>query len=188
MNFDEEPEGDPHGECTAEIHKLQAEVKRSERQRNALITAHNKLLEERDSALHKWEVNAEGDATLKPGDYDIGSQPVPPGPVKCRMRGLASKMVVALVWLDLQDHLHVDMQYDNCHDVIFERPECRPRSIKTNDSYKQQTEKDWWGWGWKELSGKTSKQLEAQAKKVAATYEWNLSQERVIELLLKGKH
>ncbi len=57
----------------------------------------------------------------------------------------------------------------------------------TNDSCRQQTQKDWWGWGWKELSGKTSEQLEIQAKKVATTYNGSLSQERVIELLLKGK-
>ncbi len=143
MNFDEEPEGDPHGECAEEIRNLRAEVKRVEGQRNAIITAHNKLLEERDSALHKWKVNAEGDATLKPGDYDIGSQPAPPGPVKCRMRGLTSKMVVAVVWLDSHDHLHVDMQFDNCHDVIFERPECRPRGIKTNELQLQCVKHQW---------------------------------------------
>ena len=26
--FDEEPDGDPHGECAAEIHRLRAEVER----------------------------------------------------------------------------------------------------------------------------------------------------------------
>ena len=36
MMFDEEPDGDPHGECAAEIHKLRAALLTCARQAEAL--------------------------------------------------------------------------------------------------------------------------------------------------------
>ena len=49
--FDEQPDGDPHGECAAEIHRLQAEVanlRRKQRVADGLAGAYEA---ERDAAL-----------------------------------------------------------------------------------------------------------------------------------------
>lgn len=55
--FDEEPDGDPHGECAAEIHRLNAELER-ERMRLAAcgVVA---LADTPDSATAAREMNAE---------------------------------------------------------------------------------------------------------------------------------
>ena len=157
MNFDEEPEGDPHGECADEIHKLQAEVK--------------ELILERNAAWAEKKRNGERAirAELQNGVFKGALE---------KISGFRA-MVQDEIKFGEHDYYHGQDSMDIADDVL---------KHTTNNSCRQQTEKDWWGWGWKELSGKTSEQLEAQAKKVAATYEWSLSKERVIELLLKGKH
>ncbi len=48
MNFDEEPEGDPHGECTEEIHKLRAEVKKEKSRADANFASAEQIETERD--------------------------------------------------------------------------------------------------------------------------------------------
>ena len=50
MNFDEEPEGDPHGECADEIHKLQAEVELSHKSLKVFRDSLNNVAKQRDAA------------------------------------------------------------------------------------------------------------------------------------------
>ena len=49
--FDEEPDGDPHGECAAEIHKLRAALLACARQAEALK---REASMDQDSALSHW--------------------------------------------------------------------------------------------------------------------------------------
>lgn len=43
MAFDEQPDGDPHGECAAEIHRLQAEVAAKQKQADTFYEEVGKL-------------------------------------------------------------------------------------------------------------------------------------------------
>lgn len=47
--FDEEPDADPHGECAAEIHRLQAQVEALTAQLDSYAMALNETKAERDS-------------------------------------------------------------------------------------------------------------------------------------------
>lgn len=46
MSFDEQPDGDPHGECAAEIHRL-------EQQRNELLAAAQAVIDRWETPLWK---------------------------------------------------------------------------------------------------------------------------------------
>ena len=79
MSYDEQPDGDPHGECTAEIHRLEAELATLESQQSRdgeVIRKQDeeiaRLTAERDAALakvalaygHLWHVNNEPAAPI----------------------------------------------------------------------------------------------------------------------------
>lgn len=51
MSFDEQPDGDPHGECAAEIHRLEQEIERLQETLAATIDINEQLRRERDDSL-----------------------------------------------------------------------------------------------------------------------------------------
>ncbi len=65
MRFNEEPEGDPHGECAEEIHKLRAEVQEIHQAWNDLPVERVRLLEKLKTTelqikkiyklFHRWD-------------------------------------------------------------------------------------------------------------------------------------
>lgn len=52
--FDEQPDGDPHGECALEIKTLQARIAELEAQVDALRAERDALKVERDEWAEKW--------------------------------------------------------------------------------------------------------------------------------------
>ena len=53
--FDEQPDGDPHGECAAEIHRLQAEVERLTRGQKSLGECIHNMTVANQSAWIEWQ-------------------------------------------------------------------------------------------------------------------------------------
>ena len=75
MSYDEQPDGDPHGECTAEIHRLEAELATLESQQSRdgeVIRKQDeeiaRLTAERDAAL----VDAERYRWLRDSIWYVG--------------------------------------------------------------------------------------------------------------------
>ena len=64
MSYDEQPDGDPHGECAAEIHRLQRELADARAERDAAV---------RDAERYRW-LKAEAKQTYMHPNSEIDNR------------------------------------------------------------------------------------------------------------------